>query len=104
MGGSLYPRDSARPVERKAEQCDVHYLPGFRDDATGVLVSDQALRPPGGYNQAALTPHVAPCFRHTSAQPWSRLACRSTVIGPCRHFHHPDLYPCGTRAAEAAPC
>ena len=88
----------------KVEQCDVHYLPGFRHDTTGVLVSDQALCPTGGYNQAAFTPYLASCFCHTYAQSRSRFACRSTAIRPRRYFHHPNLYSCGARAAEAAPC
>jgi site-specific recombinase XerD len=58
----------------------------------------------GGVHRAAFTAHAAPCLCHPPAQPRCGPARGADAAGPCRHFHHHHLHPCGARAAAAAAC
>ena len=69
-----------------------------------VLDGGEEVCPGRRHSRAAVAAHLAPCLCHAFAEPRRRSACRANALGPCRYFHHYDLYPCGARAAGAAAC
>ena len=43
---------------------------------------------------------AAPCLCEPPAAQWRRPAGGADPARPCRHLHHPDLYPCAGRSAQ----
>ena len=92
----------ARPRLLGARQAEAVFVTqratGMTRQMFWVLIRRHALR--AGI-EAQLSPHT---LRHAPAQPWCRPAGGAGAAGPCRHLHHPDLYPCGAGAPEGAAC
>src|SRR5690606_13801255 len=70
-------------------------------DASGLLVFDQAPCRARRYQKAAVTPCIATCLRHASAQTWRGFAGCADAAGSCRYFNYADLYSRCARALEA---